>query len=51
MLLSWFIWQVLSLENAPDWKESSHRLQVHDSEECGEVNPILGKQKKNVKAE
>ena len=26
MMLSWFFWQVLGLENTSDWKESSHRL-------------------------
>lgn len=28
--LSLFFWQVLGFENNPDWKESSHRLCVHD---------------------
>ena len=46
ILLSWFFWQILSLENAPDWKEYSHCLRVHDIEDSGEVNPVLGNQKK-----
>ena len=34
--LSWLFWQVWSLENAPAaWKESSHRLLVHDYYEAG----------------
>ena len=33
MLLSWFFWQVLSLDNSPDWKESSHHVQVHVSKD------------------
>ena len=28
MLLPWFFWQNLSLENASDWKENSHHLRV-----------------------
>ena len=46
MLLSWFFWQVLSLEKDQDWKESSQCLRVQDNEDSGEVDPLLGNQKK-----
>ena len=36
----------LGLENASDWKENSHRIRVHDSEDIGEANPILGNEQK-----
>ena len=46
MLLSWFFWQVLSLEKAQDWKDSSQCLLVQDNEDSGEVDPLLGNQNK-----
>ena len=46
MLLSCFFGQVLSLKKAPDWKESSQCLWVQDNEDSGEVDPLLGNQKK-----
>ncbi len=37
-------WQVLSLENPPDWKENSHSLWVQGSEDSVEIDPIISKQ-------
>jgi len=34
------------LENPPDWKESSHRLQIQDNEDIRDIDPIMGKQNK-----